>query len=258
MEVKREKITPRVASDYLARLHPKQRVIKKAHVATLVAAMSSGTFNAVTAPIVFDEKGHLIDGQHRLLAIRESGFSQDLLVQRGVPESLLPYMDLGKNRNMADRTALPQKATEILMALLRILNSEHTPEPAQIEALYVRYSPWLSLVTAHSAGKGATAALKAALVMLCDRSPDQAPWIDAQLQAFLADDHQTMTKSVFALYRRLKVLRNVSTTDRATVFNLALAAFDPHLPETRRLQTSDSRMVAPRKALESALRSVFY
>ncbi len=52
--------------------------------------------------IVISKSGRLIDGQHRLTAIAESGVTLDMLVLRGVPEDYICTIDTGKPRSSAD------------------------------------------------------------------------------------------------------------------------------------------------------------
>lgn len=58
------------------------------------------------ALIVFDEEGHLIDGNGRLTAIAKAGARVAALVVRGVPSEARPYIDTGKSRNGPDALIL--------------------------------------------------------------------------------------------------------------------------------------------------------
>lgn len=49
--------------------------------------------------IAFDENGHLIDGQNRLLAIVDSKTTQTMLVSRGVPAETFYLLDQGMSRS---------------------------------------------------------------------------------------------------------------------------------------------------------------
>jgi hypothetical protein len=56
--------------------------------------------------LAFDTDGNLIDGQHRLLAVIESGQSQFMLVVRNVPKSVQEVIDAGAARSGADALKL--------------------------------------------------------------------------------------------------------------------------------------------------------
>lgn len=84
-----EVITPATAAAYLATNADHQRRLS-AHIVTRYAAdMRSGRWMQTHQGIAFDANGKLIDGQHRLSAIVESGASVGMIVYRNAaPESI--------------------------------------------------------------------------------------------------------------------------------------------------------------------------
>ncbi len=88
MTVAVERFTPDMAREALD--HPANadnRRIDLSRVRMLKASMIEGTFQLNAETVKFAADGGLIDGQHRLTAIVESGKAQDLLVARNVPKS---------------------------------------------------------------------------------------------------------------------------------------------------------------------------
>tara|TARA_R110000782_G_scaffold247094_1_gene333797 strand:+ start:372 stop:1163 length:792 start_codon:yes stop_codon:yes gene_type:complete len=94
-------ITPSAAEEILGR-NPNNRKITKSHVAFLADQMRSGQWQFDGQPIRFDSFGRLLDGQHRLTAIVESGRSIELLVVSGIDEKAFQVMDTGKRRSGSD------------------------------------------------------------------------------------------------------------------------------------------------------------
>jgi hypothetical protein len=95
-------VTPDTASLWMRKNHPQNRGITRARVNRYSKDMTAGLWLYSGEPVQFDENGLLINGQHRLLAIIESGVTVDLLVVRGLPAKTIGVLDTGKPRNEAD------------------------------------------------------------------------------------------------------------------------------------------------------------
>jgi hypothetical protein len=101
LEVRMEYITPEKAQLLLER-NTGNRVAKESHVCFLSKQMSNGLFLENGESIVFDKHGELKDGQHRLLAIINSGKSYHIPVVTGVDKETMATFDTGKNRSAGD------------------------------------------------------------------------------------------------------------------------------------------------------------
>jgi len=103
-------VGPDLAAEWL-KLNDNNRNTKKGNLSKITRAMELDEFRFVGDPVRFDDTGRLIDGQHRLIAIRRSGTSQTLLVMRGFhPEAQL-YVDQGSGRQPGDQVQI-SKLTE--------------------------------------------------------------------------------------------------------------------------------------------------
>lgn len=95
-----EFITPDLAKQYLDTMGINRR-LQMPRVKMLVRNMERGTWQDNGASIVFNRSGRLVDGQHRLQAIIQSGIAQELVVVRDVDDAVTVF-DLGKNRSIPD------------------------------------------------------------------------------------------------------------------------------------------------------------
>lgn len=88
LTVEVEVIDPEKAAEYLSHnaMHrkPKQKKIDK-----YVAEMVNGEWKFNGKSLIFDSNGRLLNGQHRLYAVIQSGVSLKTLVVRGVDPSVL-------------------------------------------------------------------------------------------------------------------------------------------------------------------------
>jgi hypothetical protein len=108
-----ETITPKKAAEYLAQNYNNRRKnVRK--IATLVRLIQHNKFILTHQGIAFNERGHLIDGQNRLEAIKLSGVPTKLMVTRNLPDEhkngimlhVIDAIDRGQTRSVADILAL--------------------------------------------------------------------------------------------------------------------------------------------------------
>ena len=100
MKITIKTITPEIAKDMLAKNHG-NRPINRHHVQTLVREMTLGRWKINGDTICINED-KLIDGQHRLNAVVESGVTIQTLVVDGLPSDVFDTKDVGKRRSAAD------------------------------------------------------------------------------------------------------------------------------------------------------------
>lgn len=92
-----ERITPSIAAEYLKKNMPLNRRINSSRVETYADDIRRGGWKLNGESICFNEKGELIDGQHRLLAIIKAGVPAEISVIRGVGNDIALF-DRGANR----------------------------------------------------------------------------------------------------------------------------------------------------------------
>jgi hypothetical protein len=104
-------VTPEMAEQWL-KLNNGNRRLRRWWAEALAAAMRRGEWLPTHQGIAFAESGHLIDGQHRLVAIIKAGIAQQMLVVHGVPDSAFSVLDIGAKRSISDTTGLSKKTAE--------------------------------------------------------------------------------------------------------------------------------------------------
>lgn len=100
-----EQITPAIAEEWLGR-NSHNRPIRNNRVADLSGAMTRGEWVVNGDAIRWSDQGVLLDGQHRLWAVVESGITIESLVVRGLRESAQETMDVGARRSLKDTLVL--------------------------------------------------------------------------------------------------------------------------------------------------------
>ena len=94
-------VTPDIARDWLETMAHNRRV-SRVNLDNIVRAMEEDRWHTDGSPIKFNTKGQLIDGQHRLHAILQTGKPQTFLVVWGVDDAAMTTLDTGKSRSRGD------------------------------------------------------------------------------------------------------------------------------------------------------------
>jgi hypothetical protein len=100
----------------------RNRSLRPDYVRQLAAAMERGEWMINGEPVQLAEDGTLLNGQHRLSAVVESGVTVPMLLVRGLPTTTQKTMDVGTRRTLSDVLSLHgQRDTTNLGAMLGLL-----------------------------------------------------------------------------------------------------------------------------------------
>lgn len=94
-------VTPELATTWLDAKEP-NRTLKKRRIVEWTRDMEAGRWRPIPSPIWIDTHGRLIDGEHRLTAVVESGATVGMWVAFGVPEQWRSLVDSNTPRSAAD------------------------------------------------------------------------------------------------------------------------------------------------------------
>ena len=94
-------MTPEIAKDILLKHNNKNRTVKSRRVKDYAEQMKRGEWKLNGESIIFDETGELRDGQHRLMAVVESGCTVPMTVVKGVSKTC-EIFDRGAGRSLRD------------------------------------------------------------------------------------------------------------------------------------------------------------
>lgn len=100
-----ELITPAKAKAFLEN-NKQNRPLNKKNLDFLKTELTRGNFHTTGDSIKIAENGDLLDGQHRLQAIVETGIAIEMFVVRGLEKKVFKYMDQGKGRTAGDILAI--------------------------------------------------------------------------------------------------------------------------------------------------------
>src|SRR5262249_32454434 len=89
------------AKEYLERAAP-NRPVGRVTVEQYARDMKAGRWSFTGEPLIFDDDGRMLNGQHRCHAIVLAQVPISTLVVRGVDRRSMPNMDGGRKRQVAD------------------------------------------------------------------------------------------------------------------------------------------------------------
>lgn len=151
-------ITPTIAAELLSK-NVNNRPIRKAIVNSYAKQMSQGRWKMTHQGIAFDDNGNLLDGQHRLHAIIQSGVSVLMTVASGVDPSSRIAMDDHARRTLSDSLTIErhEPITSIDIAIIRVVLENGTPKrdwssrPSKQDIVDVidRFRPAIAFSTTH-------------------------------------------------------------------------------------------------------------
>jgi hypothetical protein len=108
-------ITPQMAEKWLENIPP-QRAVNDTTVATYGRDMVEGRWMLNGEAIKFTEDGMLLDGQHRLWAIFNTGVTVPSVVQFGVPQEAMMTIDTGRPRSFANVLQIRGQSNALILA----------------------------------------------------------------------------------------------------------------------------------------------
>lgn len=124
IEVSLEDIGPKEAKLLLDTYDVDYRKLRPSHLAPIVRDMSQGRWKFNGDTILVDADDNLLDGQHRLTAIVETGTTQVCLVVRGLRTDVYETLDTGLIRTYRDTLRRRGYANVTLrVALIRLIDS---------------------------------------------------------------------------------------------------------------------------------------
>ena len=114
-------VTPALAKEWLQR-NTHNRNLRQRVAAGYAADMLAGAWVEDGQSIKFAADGTLLDGQHRLAAIAQSGVTLPMLVVTGLPSTAQDTMDTGAKRSLGDALKLRGEANYVALAaaLMRV------------------------------------------------------------------------------------------------------------------------------------------
>jgi hypothetical protein len=119
LKTRKVQVTPELAKKWLA-TNQDNRKLSEAHVRKLARDMSNDDFPNLGETIKFDTEGHLIDGQHRLEAVKLSKKTIEFFVVEGIAREHRYRMDKVRPRKVSDQLTMQHRIPSAQMAVAAV------------------------------------------------------------------------------------------------------------------------------------------
>lgn len=126
MRVELTTITPILAAQLLQR-NSDNRVMSERQVEKLCKVIKDGKFKTTHQGVALSSAGRLLDGQHRLEAIKRVGQPVQMYVWYDVPEDTYSVLDAGYSRKIADRIRQDARHVALVTGIFRMARTSNIP-----------------------------------------------------------------------------------------------------------------------------------
>lgn len=230
-----EHVTPSMAEKYLSR-NKSNRSLRPFRVAAYSRDMEAGHWELTHQCIAFNSAGDLIDGQHRLEAVRQSQATVSMYVARYEDRNdtamMLPF-DSGAQRTHGDILRVSTRDTQTAMAILRIKSSAYAKGATSNDVFQCieKHKVALALVNetiTQGVRVRSSAGAKAAMVLLLGKHTSRRVELLEQFRLFVNLDLDGMWRSTAAL---VKSLDGISINHHGNSMQVAIRVWWALTPE---------------------------
>lgn len=264
-ESKLVSVTPALAEKWLKK-NLINRHVRKSWVRYLADQIDLGLFVPTTDAIGFRHDGVLVNGQHRLLAIIESGATLDMLVVTGLSDSAFMLIDRGISRTLADVLKLPTALLADAALCWRLtagLTSTKRISEVDSRDTAAWWSPahnamWSGGTTGAKGFSGAPLRVGFGARWAIQTLPDNRQYVRDQYKAMLASNTETMSHATATLWKRIIQERTAGVISSNAIKIAAVAFYcaDPVRanvsPAMKNLDLAVEQLRDVVKAMESA------
>lgn len=231
-------VTPEMAAEIL-KGNVGNRPMKRTLVAQLVDSIRRGKWQCTHQGIAIAADGRVLDGQHRLMAVVESGISCWMLVTWGADPATFKVTDVVcVRRTVSDVLQIDRYTAEVARLMATIVLKKSSPAPDEVEPFVVAFADAASRVDSKKIRSISTAGVRAALTLaIAEGNEDHALHIYRSMLRVTLSDAPPIAS---ALYRYLiSAGAGGGSVAQTECFLRALYAFTPENAGATKIQIRD-------------------
>jgi hypothetical protein len=225
-------VTPAMAAQWLEG-NVDNRRIRQHKVRQWSIVIRQGRWKLTHQGIALDENGHLLDGQHRLTAIVETGIAVPMMVAFNAPRETFADIDIQEPRSVGDVSGVHNRAVSITNIILRVALNGSVPDRAStLKAVKVIADEAEALIAFCPTTKrsiSCSAVRAAAVVQAYALGDETFPFIG--YRNLVLENYPELTPPQGSLLRALN-----GGLERIDAFARALIAFDPSRSNISKIQ----------------------
>lgn len=239
-DVQLETVTPERAKHLLTEANFGNRNLRPHTVSRYTAAIRAGEWRTTPETLSMSPEGRLLNGQHRLHAVVQSGTPCTFLFVYGVDEDVYEVLDRGAGRSVADALRADKKLVEAGSLLAR-LHNEGPALDSDIRRATQKLEPHHEKLMGFGPAAAATFSsapfrLAAVARLMQGRDPD---YVGGLYRDLVTGDTENLSRAGHAVMRRFLAGNLPSTgglTKQCERLCVAWPLFDPQKADTKLLR----------------------
>lgn len=260
----RQTVTPHVAKEWL-KANRHNRRVNRAQVERLKADLAAGRWVYDGAPVQFGRDHDLYNGQHRLLAISESGIPAELLIVTGLERAARRTIDTGWRRSPSQAFAMERGILVSRHTAARVsaawdglfaAGASSIKSAADFARAYDALAPHLEAldpIFAGHPGRSGRASIVAAFVVAHREAPDK---VVEMARRFVSCEGLRAGEPALILHRMAASGGGAGSVARQTDFSRALNLVAAHIDDRKRsVPRTDQSVLARFRALYEEARA---
>lgn len=252
-------VTPEMAEQFLSKNADFQRGVRWNTVKHLEECMLRGEWKLTHQGVAFDTNGKLVDGQHRLLAVRRSGVTVKMTVTYDVDPTCFQVLDIGARRTTSDLLRIGNREASIVSFIGRL--AFKSSSPAQSMVIYEKLEEQIGeTLSAGSQCKNvfSSAAAQAACTMSIYKRPEDKEYI-LDLYHNLSTLALDKLPPIGAAIVRQCFSGKTGNSDnrRRDMYGRCMFVFEYNRRDAQRVQLSDSSLANILEDTRTIVRSFF-
>jgi len=229
-------VTPEMARNFLTK-NTVNRPLKSTIVKDFADALKRGEWRVSHQGVAFACNGRLLDGQHRLTAISNTGISAPMTIAYDVPEEAFCVMDIGARRTISDIYGTNPYVQAAITWLYKVQtgDSKKTISPQTFDVYYDVFGAAMEKLHAscpRQTPRLSIAVVKAAACLRLYWKEASEDYILSQYANLLNLDFNEMSDTMLALYKMLTAPKKASNL---VTFERAYVAFDENNQNRKRI-----------------------
>lgn len=261
MTARRVFVTPSMAADWLSCANIDNRHMRKTVVKRYADLMKANEWRFTHQGVAFSSR-RLIDGQHRLAAVVESGKPQWMVVFVEQDDDVFGVLDRGARRELRDELQYDPRISDAVSWLARLTTPRGIAGQVSMAAARViamKFAPFLQemVEASGSVAKGRTASpIRGSIALrIATSSKDDRLYLLKMWRAWTLLNFDDMSSSIKSGLKRLDAVQGTSSTQQLERACIAWQAFDPASRDLSRIiiRSSDAQISEMRAAIAAVM-----
>jgi hypothetical protein len=239
MEIRMMDVTPRLANEMLQKNNSNRRV-RRGHVKALAAMMREGKFQTTHQGVALNTEGAVVDGQHRLMAVVESGVTITMPVAYDVNAEHYGHLmiDVGLGRTTADIYAVDRFVSQPCTFIAYMHRSDR--HKAILEPYLEAFGPIIAAISrgARHMRRGVTSSPFVAAAAIRVAMGEDPVLVNQVFSGMVRLDYESLPPVANAFLRQLANGR-VDMANKWDQFTRGMRVFDAAARDNTKIQVKD-------------------